>query len=221
MPRMPGKAPWDEGGARAAIRAMRPSLFIKQYLSPLFFRKTKPSKRPQHVGPLISEDQFWGQSGDVMFGSVHLKGFRITDWFPRSPGVFWSKHARWARDEVYASRPESDPELGLIYTPESKMGLIEGGGIGTIRLRPRNVDETLCWFGTAVKSDHCHVGIPLAIPDTLLQESAIHWGDTVDLKGRVKFLQDVGLEDVGHEVSGVRPILVVVDELRSVAIRFC
>lgn len=219
MPRMPGKAPWDEGGARAAIRAMRPSLFIKQYLSPLFFRKTKPSKRPQHVGPLISEDQFWGQSGDVMFGSVHLKGFRITDWFPRSPGVFWSKHARWARDEVYASRPESDPELGLIYTPESKMGLIEGGGIGTIRLRPRSVDETLCWFGTAVKSDHCHVGIPLAIPDTLLQESAIHWGDTVDLKGRVKFLQDVGLEDVGHEVSGVRPILVVVDELRGVAIR--
>jgi hypothetical protein len=219
MPRMPGKAPWDEGGARAAIRASRPSLFIQQYLLPLFFRKTKPSRRPQHAEPLLSEEQFWGQTGDVMFGSVHLKGFRITDWFPRSPGVFWSQQARWAREEVYANRPESDPELGLIYTPESKMGLIEGGGIGTIRLRPRSVDETLCWFGTAVKSDHCHVGIPLAIPDTLLQKSAIRWGDTVDIKGRVKFLQDVGLDDVGHQVSGIRPILVVVDELRGIRTR--
>jgi hypothetical protein len=63
------------------------------------------------------------------------------------------------------------------------------------------------------------VGIPLAIPDTLLQKSAIRWGDTVDIKGRVKFLQDVGLDDVGHQVSGIRPILVVVDELRGIRTR--
>jgi len=110
---MTGKAPWDEGGARAAISASRPSLFIQQYLLPLFFRKTKSSRRPKHAEPLTSEEQFWGQTGDVMFGSVHLKGFRITDWFPRSPGVFWSKHARSAREGVYANRPESDPELGV------------------------------------------------------------------------------------------------------------
>ncbi len=146
-----------------------------------------------------------------MFGSVHLKGFRITDWFPRSPGVFWSNHAQRARETVYAERPESDPELGLIYTPESKMGLIEGGrnlARGSQGCASRPIDQTLCWFGTAVKSDHCHVGIPLAIPDTLLQQSGIGWGDTVDIDGRVRFLQDVGLEDVGHEVSGVRPIIV-------------
>ncbi len=219
MLRMPGSAPWDETGARAAIRASRPSLFIQQYLLPLFFGTTKLSRRPKHAEPLVSEEQFWGQTGDVMFGSVHLKGFRITDWFPRSPGVFWSIRARLAREEVYGNRPESDPELGLIYTPESKMGLIEGGGIGTIRLRPRRVDETLCWFGTAVKSEHCHVGIPLAVPDTLLQKSSIQWGDTVDIKGRVRFLQDVGLEDVGHEIAGVRPILVLVDELRGITTR--
>ena len=216
---MPDSTPWDAAGARAAIRASRPSVFIKQYLLPLFFKRTKLSSRPQHAEPLVSEEQFWGQTGDVMFGFVHLQGFRITDWFPRSPGVFWSKYAREAREAVYANRPESDPELGLIYTPQSKMGLIEGGGIGTIRLRPRVVDETLCWFGTAVKSDHCHLGIPLAIPDTLLQQSSIRWGDIVDIKGHVKFLQDVGLEDVGDQVAGVRPILVFVDELRGVTTR--
>ncbi len=192
---------------------------LRRGLLPLFFRQTKPSSRSHHGASLISEEQFWGQTGEVMFGSVHLKGFRITDWFPRSPGVFWSNHARRARETVYANRPESDPELGLVYTPESKMGLIEGGGIGTIRLRPRRVDQTLCWFGTAVKSEHCHVGIPLAIPDALLQNSAIRWGDTVDIEGRVRFLQDVGLEDVGHEVSGARPIIVVVEELRGVTTR--
>jgi len=216
MPRSRGAKPWDDDGARAAIRASQPSLFIKQYLGPLFFKKTKPSKQELHSNPLVTEEQFWGQTGEVLFGSVHLKGFRITDWFPRAPGLFWSPQARMAREDVYGNRPEKDPELGLIYTPESKMGLIEGGGIGTIRLRPRSVDETLCWFGTALTGTHCHVGIPLAIPDGVLQQSGVRWGDKVNLKGHVRFLQDVGLEEVAREVRGVRPILVVVDELEGV-----
>jgi hypothetical protein len=219
MPRSHSAAPWDEEGSRAAVRASQPALFIKQYLLPLFFNKTKVSKESTHPDPVVNEEQFWGQSGEVFFGSIHLKGFRITDWFPRAPGLFWSPNARMEREYVYHNRPERDPELGLVYTPESKMGLIEGGGIGTIRLRPRNVDNTLCWFATALTGTHCHVGIPLAIPDSLLQQSGVRWGDKVNLRGRVRFLHDVGLEEVARELRGVRPILVVVDELEGTVTR--
>ena len=219
MPRPHAVAPWDKEGARAAVRASQPGLFIKQYLLPLFFKKTEPLKGPTHSYQVVNEEQFWGRSGEVLFGSIDLKGFRITDWFPRAPGLFWSPQARMEREYVYGNRPERDPDLGLIYTPESKMGLIEGGGIGTIRLRPRPVDKNLCWFGTALTGTHCHVGIPLAIPEGLLQQSGIGWGDMVNLKGHVRFLQDVGLEDVAREFHGVRPILVVVDELEGTVTR--
>ena len=218
IPGLDRMAPWDEKGAHVTIRASQPIRFIKQYLSPLFFGKTKPSTRREHAGTLLSEEQFWGNTAEVMFGSVDLKAFRITDWFPRSPGVFWTSRAQKARELVYANDPEQDPELGLIYKPLSKKGLIEEGGIGTIRLRPRSVDATRCWFGTALKTDYCHVGIPLAIPESLL--SKVRWGDVVDIRGHVRFLHDVGLEDVSHEIRGVRPILVVVDELRGVATRY-
>jgi hypothetical protein len=124
-----------------------------------------------------------------------------------------------ARSDVFRNRPENDSELGLIYTPESKMGLIEGGGIGTIRLRPRNIDGTLCWFATAVKNGHCHVGIPLAIPSAIIQQSGAEWGDVVNVKGHVRFLHDAGLDDVARELRDVRPILVVVDTLEAVAAR--
>ena len=40
MPRPHAVAPWDKEGARAAVRASQPGLFIKQYLLPLFFKKT-------------------------------------------------------------------------------------------------------------------------------------------------------------------------------------
>src|ERR1039458_6438628 len=110
MPRSTGAAPWDKDGARAAVRASRPALFIKQYLGPLFFKKTKPAKQSGHSDSLVNEEQFWGQTGEVLFGSIHLKGFRITDWFPRAPGLFWSRHARMEGE--YRSENRSAVERG-------------------------------------------------------------------------------------------------------------
>jgi hypothetical protein len=210
---------WNNEGARAAIRAQRPREFIKQYLLPLFFRKTKASSVRNPQRSIDSEKEFWAHTDEILHRIVSLIEFRVTDWFPRSPGIFWTPRAEIARSEVYGGEPENDPELGPIYTPQSKMSLIEGGGIGTVRLRPRAIDGNLCWLATAVKGGHCHAGIPLAIPDSLVQNLPIEWGETADITGHVRFLQDSGLEDIARELRDVRPILLVVDGIKGVSSR--
>jgi hypothetical protein len=97
------------------------------------------------------------------------------------------------------------------------MDLIEEGGIGTIRLRPRRIDGEYCWLATALIGTACHGGIPLAIPDTLLRKSGIKWGDRCNLQGRVRFLQDAGLTDPAARVHHARPLIVFVEELEGVA----
>jgi hypothetical protein len=99
------------------------------------------------------------------------------------------------------------------------MSLIEDGGIGTIRLRPKRIDGADCWFATALTGAECHSGIPLAIPDTVLRQAGISWGDHVDILGRVRFLQDAGLHDPASSVHHARPLIVFVDELRGVKSR--
>jgi hypothetical protein len=168
----------------------------------------------------MSEAQFWNSAGDTIFGAVQLSDFRITDWFPRAPGVFWSKSAIRARQNVWDNGPVGrDRELGKYYLPDGKANLIEEGGIGTIRLRPRRIDGVDCWLATALTELHCHGGIPLAIPVTLMREAGVNWGDHVSLKGRVRFLQDAGLDDVAASVHHARPLIVFADELKGVVRR--
>jgi hypothetical protein len=99
------------------------------------------------------------------------------------------------------------------------MDLIEEGGIGTIRLRPRPIDGEVCWLATALTGAACHCGIPLAIPDAVFHKSGVKWGDQCNLQGRVRFLQDAGLEDTAARVHHARPLIVFVEELEGVPTR--
>src|SRR5207244_3642596 len=148
--------PWLQNGARTATRANRPGRFIDQHVSPLLFRRTRGGPTVRDCKDMISEEQFWDEGGNVVFGAVRLNGFRLTDWFPRAPGVYWSRYAREAREMVWSGQSNTDAELGKYFSPESKMGLIEEGGIGTIRLRPRRIDGEDCWLATALTGIECH-----------------------------------------------------------------
>jgi hypothetical protein len=210
-------SPWEADGARATLRAEEPRVFVAQHLSPLFFKNTEAPSTSRRDKEFVSEADFWNKSEQPVFGVVRLTGFKITDWFPRAPGVFWSERARMARETVFASEPEQDAQLGKFYSPQSKMGLIENGGIGTIRLRPRQIDGVYCWLATALTGINCHTGIPLAIPENLLLSSGLKWGDKADLVGRIRFLQDAGLADIANSIKGSRPLILFVESL--VAIR--
>jgi|SRR5882672_6072146 len=209
-------SPWEQDGARAALPAERPGAFVAQHLSPLFFKNTEAPPISRSDRGFVSEADFWKKGEQATFGVVSLKGFKITDWFPRAPGVFWSERARMAIENVYATEPNNDAQLGKFYSPQSKMNLIEHGGIGTIRLRPRQIDGVYCWFATALTGINCHTGIPLAIPESLLLSAGLKWGDKADLVGRVRFLQDAGLADVASSIQGARPLILFVESLTTI-----
>jgi hypothetical protein len=211
---------WLPKGAHAASPANRPGRFVDQHLAPLFFRKTYDDTTPHHLKDISSEKQFWGEDGLVLFGAVRLKGFRLTDWFPRTPGVFWSQHGQYVRRRVRSTElPEMDEELGTYYTPNSKMDFIEEGGIGSIRLLPGIIDGERCSLATALTGSECHGGVPLAIPDILLRKAGLKWGDQATIIGRVRFLQEAGLRDTASYVHHARPLIVFVDELEGVTAR--
>jgi len=210
--------PWGMDGFRAHVRAMNPRRFLAQYLSPLFFRKTKAERKKSDYQEFESAQAFWANDGKVMLGEVSLKNFRLTDWFPRAPGVYWGPRAAMARDEVMMRPLNDDPYLGKYVSPASKMGLIEEGGIGSIRLRPRKIDDDICWLATALTGTEghameCHQGVPLAVPKTAFDEAGVNWGDQVVIDGSVRFLQDVGLTDTAAYVHHARPLIVYVDKI--------
>ena len=70
-------------------------------------------------------------------------------------------------------------------------------------------------MATAVTGDFCHCGVPLAIPNRLLRTAGVTWGDRVVLEGRVRFLQDTGLDDTASSVHHASPLVVFVDDIRG------
>src|SRR5262249_32601220 len=158
-----------------------------------FYKTTAKAGDPEIYQEIASERDFWENSNNLLLGMVRLKDFRITDWFPRAPGVYWSRSGYEVRQELTRFPVEQDLQLGNFYSPEIKLGLIERGGIGTIRLRPRKIDGVDCWLGTAATGLHCHSGVPLAIPDAVRRQSGIEWGDIAEVTGRVRFIHDAGL----------------------------
>ena len=234
--------PWRENGARVTARAYDPGDFIDRYLSPLLFWRTS-AHLPQRgwkrglirsdillfwrafahsslreSKEITSEEVFWRKAGNLILETVRLAGFRLTDWFPHAPGVYWSRYAQRFRKVAY-SRVFTDPQLGNYVMPERKMSLIEGAGIGTVRLRPRKIDGEDCWLATAMTGTECHSGIPIAIPDRVLRKAGVLWGDRVNLRGQVRFLQEAGLDEIAGRVHHARPLIVFVDELKGVDTR--
>lgn len=220
---MHSEHPWEGPGARVAMYAEQPQRFVKQHLSPLLIRHTDEPRRARlhdtfsDLETFRSDEDFWRSGATTnQLHAANLERFSITNWFPRAPGVYWSRDAETARSYVYAHGQERHPRLGAFYKPQDKMGLIEYGGIGSIRLRPRKLDGEYCWLATAVSGDLCHAGIPIAVPETLLNRSGIEWGDYVNVSGRVRYLQDAGLDDVASSVHHARPLILFVDHIEGV-----
>src|SRR5262249_49352009 len=111
---------WQKKGSRSAVFAREPEVFVAQHVSPLFFLRTSSAQKVRDHRDIFSEEQFWDEGGDIMLGAVSLNGFRLTDWFPRAPGVYWSRYARKAREQVWSAQSLTDAELGEYFSPESK-----------------------------------------------------------------------------------------------------
>lgn len=165
--------------------------------------------------------------------TVHLEGFLLFEWFPRSPGLFHTDEGREARESaMHCRRPVSVPRLLdaqmrrrdqqseqidflEIFDPYGK-SLMLNGGIGCIRLRPKVIDEGTVWFLSASSTAVAHEGFPVAVPDTLFQrhvdmikrEGALR----CTVRGKLKFMPESMIE-LYRRYRGVPQVYLLADDL--------
>jgi hypothetical protein len=192
-----------------------------------------------------TNEEFWGDILETRPDrrlrpntTIRLDGFRLTEWVPRSPGVFHTDLGRDARVEAYRwIRPDSNRigsrapldqranntnndlnHLPVIFDPNGKLSMIEGG-VGCIRTKSWRVksDEPSqeWWLVGATSSAVAHEGLPVRLSDDLYRSfiDDIEGGGVIAaLIGKVRFIPDelVALYGYGR---GIPKIYVEVEEV--------
>jgi hypothetical protein len=166
--------------------------------------------------------------------TLQLTNFLLCDWFPRSPGLYYTDQAQHARQEAQYFRefvPEPTGETNLenqyqinddapdfthIYNPYGKLSMLKGG-IGSVRLCEKEIGGGVVWFMSASQTPVAHEGFPVALPDDLYQR---HYDQLHEqgflactLVGKLQNLpQD--LEILYKDYTGVPRLYLLVEELR-------
>jgi hypothetical protein len=159
-----------------------------------------------------TNEEFWNvvlHNYDASLRWVELSRFQIVDWFPRTPGLFHTPDAGYARRK--AEKYAVEEEGIKFYTPDGKADMIDGG-LGAIRFKPIEVGSYECWLCTATSDEYCHTGIPLAIPTRLLEHMEFNFDSEFKITGQVKFLPNF-LEQHFYHMHGIPQIYVLVDDI--------
>ncbi|TCA64076.1 hypothetical protein E0H62_33700 [Rhizobium leguminosarum bv. viciae] len=176
-------------------------VMLPQTLPRSWYMRTEASaEAPDRV--YDNSGAFWADVYDESLRTgknVKLDGFRVFEWVPRNPGLYFHPQAKWQRQaaqdnlmhiheadfdayaraadapadhaEIFRQLTKSDePGRKLIYTPRGKVLMLEGG-LGCIRLKPVEFKQggTYWWMG-ATSTLAPDEGIPIALPDHLYRQ---------------------------------------------------
>jgi hypothetical protein len=125
----------------------------------------------RHTAPDAGPDAGAGSNEDVwrLFVEEHLYDTRrvtlehvhLFEWFPAAPGTFHTAQARRERQMAYRMmEPIGDQ---VYFSPAGKASMIRGG-VGAVRLRPREIAGEAHYFMTASSNGVCHEGFPVLVP---------------------------------------------------------
>ncbi|MCU0497653.1 MAG: hypothetical protein MUF87_09910 [Anaerolineae bacterium] len=143
---------------------------------------------------------------------ITLENFQLCDWFPRTPGVFFTELAAEAR---YLERARVIRVEGFNhYAPDGKKRMIDTGGIGCLRFKPIKIEGLDCWLYTATSDDFCHTGVPLLIPNKVLTQINFDLSRRVKVIGEIRFLPDI-LEPYFRDWVKIPQIYVHVDRIEA------
>jgi hypothetical protein len=158
--------------------------------------------------------------------TVKLQDVLLSEWFPRSPGLYHTEEAAWTREDArdYVMRltdeeqqiyQSSDPSDPVVYELYGKMQMLRGG-IGCVRLKDRKTADGRLYFMSASTSLAAHEGVPLALtPDQYGRyiEAVTERGVLpCSVTGRLTFLPD-SLLGMYRDYVGVPRLYVLVSEL--------
>src|SRR5687768_4688729 len=168
----------------------------------------------------ISNNNIWEQ---IIYNSsqrtdriYRLDSFFLFEWFPRSPGLFFTDMGRSAREEA-KHRTHTTKDGLTVYDPNGKISMLEGG-IGNIRLWPITIKGTDYYFMSASSNGNCHEGFPVALAEDLYNEvidEIRERGAVVrDLIGRLKNIP----ADINSAYQGYRQVpkkYLLIEELKD------
>jgi hypothetical protein len=100
--------------------------------------------------------------------NIVLDGFFLFEWFPRSPGLFYTNKGRDARQEA-RNNIDSIRNGVIVYNPYGKLSMLDGG-VGNLRLKPIEIKNREYCLMSASSNGICHEGFPVAVPIELYNQ---------------------------------------------------
>src|SRR5882724_328730 len=231
MTREPQSVPLQPLSSWTAGSLLGPHFGTTSYLLP-----PKPSLGSDKRRAVRTNEAFWQEvTGQRLTAgmSVTLERFLLMDWFPRSPGLYHTVEAGYARQEAMAFRhpafkgsskrnhpvsAKDGNDYTLVFMPEGKLSMLQGG-IGCIRLKPINISKEPHWLMTATSDGVAHAGVPVALAQELyrsfLAGAQDRGGLMASLHGELDFLPDPFSRLFDHSVMVPRLYLRITGMKRS------
>lgn len=157
-------ATWRTG----STQWQRPARLFREYVGDAidlsFLTRLRENLRAQFRGRTSTYSDNGGFWADALNGTLHngarvlLKDFTISEWLPMSPGRYFTPDGSKAR--MRAKSFFSDRHME--YLPLGKLDMILGG-VGTVRLTPKRVQNSLVVMLCATSNGIAHQGIPLVL----------------------------------------------------------
>jgi len=167
-----------------------------------------------------------------------LENFLLSEWFPRSPGLYYTREAEEAREmardclvssprlagleniddaeRLYQITGSELPDFMYVYNPSGKISMLKGG-IGSIRLRDKQIESGRVRFMSASSTLVAHEGLPIALPEDDYQK----YYDIIREKGFLPCTLVGKLQWIPHELQevyrdcvGVKQLYLLVDNIR-------
>lgn len=224
------------GMGRNIVEFLWQQVRLVRYALPVVHGKNRQGDRT-----FSSNEEFWqavGCNDNPLKPNavVRLRDFAVTEWMPRTPGLFHTSYAadrrRWAdqfrmdereffdetafRSGRGASRITDDPRraTSVIYDPSGKSQMIEGG-IGCVRLKDVSLPEGRTWFMGATSSDAVHEGIPISLNDGQHEqyiEDIARGRFVCDLTARVRLMPSA-FERMYQDATHLQQVYLEVEEI--------